>query len=84
MTFLKIKVFLQSLWFHVARGLPKCTQQEILQRYLVCLSCQDFDIQNSQCGVCGCNISQKKQFLNKLAWADQKCPKDKWDAISRK
>ena len=33
------------------------------------------------CNVCGCNINQKKQFFNKLAWADQKCPLGKWEEI---
>jgi hypothetical protein len=33
--------------------------------------------------VCGCNLSSRKIFMNKLAWADQKCPLDKWVAINR-
>jgi hypothetical protein len=28
---------------------------------------------------CGCNINNKKIFMNKLAWADQKCPLGKWN-----
>lgn len=40
-----------------------------------------FDRKNSQCLACGCNINKKKTFFNKLAWADQKCPLAKWDAV---
>ena len=83
MIFLKLQVFLKSLWFHIARGLPKCTKTEILQRYNICTNCEHFDQNKSQCGICGCNVSQKPQFLNKLAWADQQCPINKWSAIQR-
>ena len=43
----------------------------------------EFIKNESQCGVCGCNLSNKVQFMNKLAWADQKCPKDYWSSIER-
>lgn len=81
MMILKIKTFLKSLFFHVRSGLPKATIQEIDYRYNICLSCDEFDKNKSQCSVCGCNISKKSQFLNKLAWADQECPKGKWNKI---
>lgn len=84
MIFLKVKLFLQSLWFHISRGLPKCNQEEILNRYNICLSCEHFNALKNQCNICGCYLSRKKQFLNKLAWADQKCPENKWDVIIRK
>ena len=41
-----------------------------------------FDNNNAQCLMCGCNINTKKTFFNKLAWADQKCPIDKWGPIN--
>jgi len=75
----KIKTFFKSLWFHVWAGFPKSTQEQINFRYKICLDCEFFD--NSQCGVCGCNINNKKMFMNKLAWADQECPKGKWEKI---
>jgi glycosyltransferase involved in cell wall biosynthesis len=28
--------------------------------------------------MCGCNINDQQIYLNKLAWADQKCPISKW------
>lgn len=83
MFLLKVKVFLKSLWFHVARGLPKSTQQEINDRFNICLNCEKFNGIKSECGVCGCNINTKRIFLNKLAWADQECPIGKWSKINR-
>ena len=76
---MRVKTFLKSLWFHIGAGLPKSTQAIINHRYSICQSCEMLDVKNSQCLVCGCNVNQKKVFLNKLAWADQKCPLDKWD-----
>lgn len=83
MLLLRIKTFLKSLFFHVRSGLPKATRSEILYRYNICLSCDRFEKNKSQCGVCGCNIENKSKFLNKLAWADQECPIGKWPKINR-
>lgn len=74
----RIITFLKSLWWHISLGMPKSSQKEIDDRYSICYSCDMFDSNNSQCLVCGCNINKKKIFLNKLAWADQKCPINKW------
>lgn len=65
----KIKLFIKSLFFHISRGLPKSTQEEINNRYKICIKCESF--LNNECLECGCNINNKKIFLNKLAWADQ-------------
>ena len=78
----KIKTFLKSLWFHVWSGFPKSTQSEINFRYSICLLCDSFDKQHSECSECGCNINNKKIFMNKLAWADQECPIGKWTKIN--
>lgn len=77
-TLTRIKNFLRALWFHIGAGLPKSTQAEINKRFDVCQKCEMFDNKSSQCLVCGCNLSTKKVFLNKLAWSDQKCPLNKW------
>jgi uncharacterized paraquat-inducible protein A len=79
----KLLTFFKSLWFHVWSGFPKCTKQEILQRFTICQECEFFDNKKSQCLVCGCNVNEKKVFLNKLAWADQNCPENKWSKINR-
>jgi hypothetical protein len=84
MIFLRLKVFIQSLLFHIYNGFPKASQKEIDQRYSICYMCNHFDKQNNQCKICGCFISTKKQFLNKLAWADQSCPDNRWYQINRK
>lgn len=73
-----MKNFVKSLIWHVYAGLPKSSQLLINQRFSVCKSCEFFDAKNYQCLQCGCNINKKRIFMNKLAWADQKCPIDKW------
>jgi hypothetical protein len=74
--FHKIITFFKALWWHIWRGSPKSTTLEINERYDICQHCEMFE--NDQCLVCGCNVNSKKIFMNKLAWADQKCPLDKW------
>lgn len=82
-TLIKIQTFLKSLWWHIYAGFPKSTQAEIDYRYNICIACEKFNQQKSECKVCGCSISKKKRFLNKLAWADQECPIDKWPKIRK-
>jgi len=76
----KIVTFIKSLMFHVYAGFPKSTQEQINIRYEICLQCDSFDKVNKECMECGCNINNKRIFMNKLAWADQKCPIGKWHA----
>ena len=78
---MRILTFLKSLFWHVYWGFPKSTQKQIDDRYNICSSCEWFDKENTQCLQCGCNINNKRIFLNKLAWADQKCPIDKWGSL---
>lgn len=78
----RIQTFFKSLFWHIWSGFPKATLKQIQQRYDICVSCEMFDSKNSQCLVCGCNLSTKKIFMNKLAWADQECPIKKWKKIT--
>lgn len=78
---IKIRTFIKSLLWHVSRGLPKAPQNIIDYRYNICLQCPSYNHIDKQCNECGCNINDKSIFLNKLAWADQKCPLNKWNAI---
>jgi len=78
----KVKTFCRSLFWHIWAGFPKSTKEQIQYRFNICKSCDMFDEKNSQCLVCGCNLSTKKVFMNKLAWADQECPQQKWSKIS--
>lgn len=75
---IRIQTFIKSLFWHIARGLPKSSQQTIDSRYQICLSCDSYNKTDKQCNECGCFISNKSIFLNKLAWADQSCPLNKW------
>lgn len=85
MTLLRIKTFLKSLWFHIYAGLPKSSKDQILERYRICTGgCEFYNSKDSTCMVCGCNVNNKKVFLNKLAWADQECPKGKWGKVNVK
>lgn len=77
----RIRTFFKSLFWHVWSGFPKSTVEQIKQRYNICIDCEMFDSKNSQCLICGCNLSTKKVFMNKLAWADQECPLKKWKKI---
>lgn len=80
MFLIRLKTFIKSLFWHVAYGLPKSSQKTINNRWNICLNCEEgFDAINSQCTICGCNLSNKRVFLNKLAWADQECPLKKWN-----
>lgn len=83
MILIRIQTFIKSLFFHVWNGFPKSTRQEILYRYNICNTCEEFNREYSQCNICGCALSTKSKFLNKLAWADQECPLNKWPKIIR-
>lgn len=76
----KLYNFAKALYFHIGYGLPKCSTRQIHDRYMVCIDCEFLDRSKYECLQCGCHISPKSKFLNKLAWADQKCPIGKWDS----
>jgi hypothetical protein len=78
----RVQTFLKSLFWHVSRGLPKSGKDQILIRYNICLDCESFNNKEKICNECGCNISNKNIFLNKLAWADQECPLGKWGKLT--
>ena len=58
--------------------MPKSSKAEIHRRYMICNGCEYLNKYKNQCLICGCNVTNKKQFMNKLAWLDQKCPIEKW------
>lgn len=64
------------MFWHAYAGFPKSTQKLINERYDICGSCEYFE--KNTCLVCGCNINNKRIFMNKLAWLDQRCPMNKW------
>lgn len=74
----KVRNFFISFAKHTYKGMPKASKELIDKRYALCVVCSEFDKENSECGVCGCSISKKQEFFNKLAWEDQRCPLEKW------
>jgi hypothetical protein len=66
---------------HVAAGLPKATEEQRHERLLICERCPTYDRASQICSDCGCNCNGRKEFLNKLNWADQACPRGHWPAI---
>jgi hypothetical protein len=77
----RIKTFVVSLLFHIYAGFPKSSKEQILYRFNICQQCDMHDTKLAQCLACGCNINNRKIFMNKLAWADQECPLKKWEKI---
>lgn len=84
-TLQKICNFIKALTHHIKTGMRKSSKGLIKKRYDICTTCEFFNkLKTShqdilaQCDYCGCNLSNKKIFLNKLAWKDQKCPINKW------
>jgi hypothetical protein len=72
---------------HVAAGMPKCSQAQIEARLAVCRGCHLYQVDAASEGTtsgtcthesCGCRLSRRAAFRNKLAWADQECPLGKW------
>jgi len=71
---------------HIVKGSPSCTQEQIDARLAICKECPLYQISANNpdvgsCNACGCNINKENKFLNKLAWADQECPKGKWGRL---
>lgn len=80
--------FLPAVTGHVMDGLDKCSEEEIKERLDICKTCELFRIytENPLHGICthescGCNITDQKNFLNKLAWKSQQCPINKWKKL---
>lgn len=77
----RIANFIPAFAGHIRVGSPKCTQGEIDYRLNICRECPLYVNHTCISQSCGCAISDKQVFLNKLYWADQKCPLDKWGKI---
>jgi len=77
----RLKNFTAAAIHHVAAGMPTCTEEEIVARHDICLTCEH--LADGACGLCGCPVARVQGFLSKLAWADQECPAGKWGKIER-
>jgi hypothetical protein len=72
----KIKNFAKATLTHLLLGSPMCDDNTIKLRYNICKQCEHFS--NNSCKLCGCPLKQQRNYISKLAWADQKCPIEKW------
>ena len=70
--------FTQAVTAHLVAGMPQASPAEIERRWAICQACELFDGSICTHKSCGCNVSNEQKFLNKLAWAEQKCPAGKW------
>lgn len=61
---------------HVAAGMPLASEEEIIRRHDICLSCEF--LKNSACTKCGCPVVRERKYVSKLSWADSSCPVGKW------
>jgi hypothetical protein len=72
----KLSNFAKATVGHLKEGMPMCSDEQIIKRHDICLSCEFF--KDDTCSKCGCPLMRNKQFVSKLAWADQECPVGKW------
>jgi hypothetical protein len=72
----KVRNFATAAAQHVAAGMPMCSDEEIIRRHDICLTCEH--LQNDACTLCGCPVARAAGYVSKLSWADQECPAGKW------
>lgn len=72
---------------HVASGMRHCTPAQKNYRYTICSSnkCKLF-LKHQGGGVCahdscGCYIRSNGKFMDKLSWAESRCPVGQWGPI---
>src|SRR5688572_25002689 len=71
--------FSKALANHVVDGFDKRSQQEIDHIMdIYCSGCSFFNGTACTHINCGCNVNREERFLNKLAWASEKCPIGLW------
>ena len=72
----KITSFVTSVVTHAKNKFQNVSPDLKSKRLDICKSCDKFNSQNTTCNECGC-------FLNiKTSWASEKCPLDKWLALT--
>lgn len=72
----KVRNFAAAAAGHVAAGMPMASDEEVIRRHDICLSCEH--LQDNACTQCGCPVSRVRGYISKLSWADQECPLGKW------
>lgn len=89
-SFLQKAINFSSAVVHdVATGMQRCTEEEMDERIEICKGSEDKGIPKCEfyidrgdgsgdCSACGCRLSSKRIYLNKIAWKNETCPKNKW------
>jgi hypothetical protein len=72
----KVKNFASAAVSHVAAGMPMASDEEIIRRHDICLTCEH--LKDNACNLCGCPVSRVAGYVSKLSWADSECPAGKW------
>jgi hypothetical protein len=86
----KIGNFTFALAKHLYKGMPTVSKDVLDDRLKICQECPLFKKKEGMVGgvctheSCGCSVQDEIVFLNKIAWADQKCPLEKWGEINEK
>lgn len=82
--------FGKSALNHAIAGNPTVPEETMKERLEICRSCPLFKLNHNQVGgvcthsSCGCNIQDNLDYLNKIAWADQECPIQRWGKFNEK
>jgi len=69
----QLVTFAKAATDHLVAGAPQTNDDEKERRADICDSCNELDREQYRCNVCGCYLKYK------ISWADQTCPKGKWN-----
>jgi len=81
-TIQKLTNFSSAVIRDVTTGMQRCTDEEMDARLEICQGNPEKDIErcpfynesDSSCLKCGCQLSRKRIYLNKIAWKSESCP----------
>lgn len=76
----KIVNFGNAMVAHEIAGRPIVNEEILKDRWEICKKCPAGLYQDGVCkhSTCGCPVTDKEVYRNKLSWADQKCPMGYW------
>lgn len=83
----RVTNFVAAVTQHAIAGNPTVSEKTMKERLAICKECPLFKLNTNAVGgvctheTCGCNVQDNLNYLNKIAWADQKCPIDKWGKV---
>lgn len=71
--------FVGAMLRHIVTGCPVTTTHARQLRLAICRACSYYD--GSRCSKCGCGVKTHAAFIDKLGWAEQRCPVGKWGPV---